>query len=176
MNVIHPIARSFSDEHVIGIDPPLQPELPNAWRRRINAFTGRALSDKAMSAEQAMRAGLQRLDGLSRASGVAQGLAVSAAPGAIGAEPALAQLMIAPGIGLARSGEDVQVGRPVRLALGDIPVILTATAANALGPMESASATLAAAIATANSAPPVALTPVRLAPEAPRQVGGTLGR
>jgi hypothetical protein len=174
MDVTLPISRSFADEHVIGIDPPLQPELANVWRRRINAFTGRALSDKAMSAEQAMRSGLQRLEGLSRAPGLAEGLMASAEPGAVGLAPATARLLVTPGIGIARSGEDVQIGRPLRIALGDLPVILPVAASDALGPMSDAGGGVAAALADANAAPPVAPRPARLAPEAPRRVGDTL--
>ena len=42
MEVIGPIRHSLADEHVIGVDPKLKPDQPGIWRRRINAFTGRA--------------------------------------------------------------------------------------------------------------------------------------
>ncbi len=44
MDVTQPIRQSFADEHVIGTDPPMRPELSGYWRRKINAFAGRALS------------------------------------------------------------------------------------------------------------------------------------
>jgi hypothetical protein len=118
MDVTQPIRRSFADEHVIGIDPPLRPDQPNVWRRRINAFAGRALSDTAMSAEQALRSGMQRLYGLALTPGTVEQLVVTAEPGAIGAGPADARIQLSPGLGIARSGEDISIGRTVRLPLG----------------------------------------------------------
>src|SRR6187551_3885402 len=121
MDVTQPIRRSFADEHVIGIDPPMRPDLPSVWRRRINAFAGRALSDTAMSAEQALRSGMQRLYGLALAPGTVEQLVVRADAEAIGADPANARIQISPGLGITRSGEDVTIGRAVHLPLGDFP-------------------------------------------------------
>ncbi|WBY06452.1 hypothetical protein PIB19_12680 [Sphingomonas sp. 7/4-4] len=104
MEVTQRIDRSFADEHVIGCDPPLRPDLPNVWRRRMHPFAGRAVSDKALTAEQDMRSGMQRLYGLSLAPGSVSGLEVTAEPGAIGAVPEVAQLIVSPGIALAVSG------------------------------------------------------------------------
>src|SRR5579863_1814164 len=173
MDVTLPITRSFAGEHVIGIDPPLLPSLPDVWRRRINAFAGRALSDKAMSAEQALRSGMQRLYGLSRGPGIAEGLAVSAAPGALGAAPAAAFVQIGPGIGIAQNGEDIQVGRNLRVALGDIPVILRVDLADMLagGAAPTPGVAPVAPIAADTSAAPMAQ---RLRPEAPRRLGDPL--
>lgn len=132
MDVTQPIRRSFADEHVIGIDPPMRPELPNVWRRRINAFAGRALSETAMSAEQALRSGMQRLYGLALTPGTVDQLAVSADADAIGKAPADAHIQVSAGLGIARSGEDVTIGRAVRLPVGDLPVILRSDHADAL--------------------------------------------
>ncbi len=123
MEVTNQIDRSFTDEHVIGIDPPMRPSLPDVWRRRIHAFPGRALSDKAMTAEQALRSGMQRLYGLSLTSGVVDGLELMAEADALGAAPDAARIRLEPGVGLARSGEDISVGRTVRLPIGRLPVI-----------------------------------------------------
>lgn len=132
MDVIQPIRQSFADEHVIGTDPPMRPELAGYWRRKINAFAGRALSDKAMTAEQDLRSGMQRLYGLSLSPGCVEGLAVTPERNGIGQEPRLAAIQISPGIGIARSGEDISLGRTVRLPLGDIQVVLRVDHADAL--------------------------------------------
>jgi hypothetical protein len=40
MRILSAIDAPLADEHVIGTDPPLRPELPGVWRRRIKAFRG----------------------------------------------------------------------------------------------------------------------------------------
>lgn len=173
MDVTQPIRRSFADEHVIGIDPPLRPELPNIWRRRIHAFTGRALSDKAMSAEQALRSGMQRLYGLALTPGTVEGLEVSAEPDAYGAGPADARIRITPGLGVARSGEDVSAGRAIRLPLGDLPVILRVDHADALEDPDKAIAE--APDAPVDTAETEGSMAERIRPELPRRISRTLG-
>ena len=124
MEITKGIKRPFSDEHVIASDPPLRPELPDEWRRRINPFGGRAISDKALTAEQDVRAGMARMASLASAPGIVDGLHISPAPDAIGQKPDVAQLDIAAGMALASSGEDISIGAPRRLALGDIPLVM----------------------------------------------------
>lgn len=143
MRITLPIGRSaFDDEHVIGVDPPLRPELPGVWRRRINPFAGRALSDRALTAEQESRNGLQRLRGQGVTSGVISGLDVMLEPGAKGSMPDAVMIQILPGMGLTQSGEDVTISTPRRIALADLPVfapvhLLDAVAAqSAAGGME----------------------------------------
>lgn len=165
MDVTARITRAFADEHVIGCDPPLRPDLPNVWRRRMHPFAGRAVSDKALTAEQEVRSGLQRLYGLSLASGIVAGLEVTAEPGAIGAVPSAAQVQLAPGIGLAVSGEDISVGGARRILLADLPVILRVDHADAI---------------EENKAPDILTvsSPTggdRLRPILPRRIGRTLG-
>lgn len=122
MRTVSGIDTPLADEHVLGTDPPLRPALPGIWRRRINPFTGRALSDRALSAEQAQRSGMQRLRGQSVSAGVIAGLDLLAEPGAVGALPRAAFVQILPGSGLTRSGEDVIVASPRRIALADLAV------------------------------------------------------
>src|SRR5262245_40324179 len=98
------------------------PQLDNVWRRRINPFTGRALSDRALAAEQATSAGIQRLRGQSVTPGIISGLDLLLEPGALDAAPEDAMIQLLPGFGLAASGEDVQVSTPRRLAIGKLPV------------------------------------------------------
>jgi hypothetical protein len=120
MRIISTINPPLRDEHVIGIDPPLQPSLPGVWRRRINPFMGRSLSGLALTAEQDARGGMQRLRGQSVTAGVASGMDVMLEPGAFIAAPAKAVVQILPGLALARSGEDVVVSSARRLTLGDL--------------------------------------------------------
>lgn len=136
MRVVAAIARPLRDEHVIAVDPPLLPSLDNVWRRRINPFAGRSLTDRALTAEQDAVAGMQRLRGQAVTAGVVSGLDVLLEPDAREAAPAEAMIQILPGLGLARSGEDVTVSTPRRIALGQLPVharvdILDAIAAGA---------------------------------------------
>ncbi len=132
MEITKGINRPLSDEHVIASDPPLRPELPDEWRRRINPFGGRSISDKALTAEQDVRAGMARMASLGSAPGVIDGLHVSPAPGALGETPDKAQLDIAAGMALAHSGEDISVGAPRRIKLADIPVVMRADHADIL--------------------------------------------
>lgn len=139
MRIVSTIDPALSDEHVIGVDPPLMPNLPDVWRRRINPFTGRSLSDRALTAEQDARAGIQRLRGQSVTAGIVSGLDLLLEPNGIGAAPAKARLQLLPGVGLARSGEDVSVTSPRSIAIGDLPVrarvdILDAIDANQAAP------------------------------------------
>lgn len=122
MRIVSGIDAPLADEHVLGTDPPLQPALPGVWRRRINPFTGRSLSDRALSAEQAQRSGMQRLRGQSVSAGIIAGLDLLAEPEAVGAPPRAAFLQLLPGSGLTRAGEDVIVASPRRVALADLTV------------------------------------------------------
>src|SRR6478735_3766505 len=155
MEVTGPILHSLADEHVIGVDPRLKPDQPGVWRRRIHAFTGRAVSDKALTAEQDMRSGLQRLHGMTMTAGVVDGLAVTIDSLSVGKAPAEAWLRVSPGLGLARSGEDVTVGSSRRVKLGELQVVVPRALADALR--------------SGNAAPELAPVPTRGTP--PRAVG-----
>ena len=74
MRITTPIDRPLQDEHVLAVDPDLRPDVSGVWRRRINPFTGRAVSDRALTAEQEARNGIQRLRGQSVTAGVITGL------------------------------------------------------------------------------------------------------
>src|SRR5262245_9510138 len=122
MRIVSGIDMPLADEHLIGTDPQLAPSVAGFWRRRINPFAGRSLSDRALTAEQEVRAGMQRLRGQSVSAGVIAGLDVVVEPGAFGAAPANAVVQVLPGSGLTRSGEDVIVATPRRIALAGLPV------------------------------------------------------
>ncbi len=124
MDVTEKIRRPLADEHVIGTDPPLRPELPGVWRRRINPFAGRAVSDRALTAEQDLRSGMQRLAGLALTPGSVEGLEILPDARTVGTGLEDATFQVAPGSGIARSGEDVSVGALRRLRFAELPVVL----------------------------------------------------
>src|SRR6185437_312710 len=95
-------------------------------------FAGRAVSDKALTAEQEVRSGLQRLRGLGLAPGIVEGMELFLEPAARGAAPANAYFQLGAGLGIARSGEDVTLTATRRLAFGQLPVVLRTDAADAI--------------------------------------------
>lgn len=175
MDVIRKIGRTFADEHVIGVDPPMRPELPGVWRRRMNPFAGRAVSDKALTAEQDMRAGLQRLQGLALAPGSVDGLEILLDPDARGKAPADALFQVAPGLGLARSGEDVSVGALRKMSFAMLPVILRADHEDALEGEGAPDTAPRSAGGTDEESMPTGMA-ARLRPVLPRRLGATLGQ
>ena len=173
MDVTAKIRRPLADEHVIGTDPPLRPNLADVWRRRINPFAGRAVSDRALTAEQDVRSGMQRIVGLSLAPGTVEGLEILLDPGALGAVPAEAGFQVAPGLGLTRSGEDIAVGGLRRLSFAQLPVILRADHADRLeregAPVAEEAVPPGSGEATATG------IEARLRQVLPRRLGQTLG-
>ena len=176
MEVTTKIRRPLADEHVIGTDPPLRPELADVWRRRINPFAGRAISDKALTAEQDVRSGMQRMVGLAMAPGSVEGLEILLDAGAVGNRPEAALFQVAPGLGITRSGEDVGLGALRQLSFGMLPVILRTDHADALE---------GEGVPDPVNLPPVMRPPaepedetggmaVRLRPVRPRRLGQTL--
>lgn len=173
MDVTQKIRRPLADEHVIGIDPPMRPELPGVWRRRINPFAGRALSDKALTAEQDSRSGLQRLRGLALAPGTVEGLEILVDSDSVGRAPDEAFFQLAPGHGIARSGEDVSAGAGRRMAFADLPVILRVDHADALAG-EGAPVPEIESLADAEGDGALSGFAARLRPFLPRRLGSTL--
>lgn len=173
MDVTQKIRRPLADEHVIGVDPPMRPELPGVWRRRINPFAGRALSDRALTAEQESRSGLQRLQGLALAPGTVEGLEILVDSASVGRGPGEAFFTLAPGHGIARSGEDVSVGGARRMPFGDLPVILRVDHADALAG-EGAPVPETASLADAEGDDAPSGMAERLRPVLPRRLGATL--
>jgi hypothetical protein len=173
MDVTEKIRRPLADEHVIGTDPPLRPELPGVWRRRINPFAGRAVSDRALTAEQDLRSGMQRLAGLALSPGSVEGLEIMPDARTAGAALKDATFQLAPGSGIARSGEDVSVGALRRLRFAELPVVLRTDHADRLAgegapqPDPPAPSRTEAIEARGMAA--------RLRPVRPRRLGPTLG-
>ncbi|MGE4044192.1 MAG: hypothetical protein AB7F35_05025 [Acetobacteraceae bacterium] len=175
MRITSAIDRPLQDEHVIAVDPPLQPELPGVWRRRINPFLGRALSDKALTAEQEARNGIQRLRGQSVTAGIISGLDVMLEPGALAAPRGEAVMQILPGLALSQAGEDIVIASARRIAIGSLPVYARADQLDAI----DSGAPAGGADPDAPEPDPDAPLPAGgvlegLRPELPRRVGPTL--
>jgi hypothetical protein len=105
-------------EDLIGIDPELLQQVDAGWLQRLALFTGRTLSDTALTNEQQYRAGRLTLLGQAVTQGTVQGLELSVDLSA--ADPVL---QLTPGYGIAASGQDVTLLRTLKTALSGIAVI-----------------------------------------------------
>ncbi|MGB3294642.1 MAG: flagellar export protein FliJ [Phormidesmis sp.] len=126
MTIIKKITDSLPNEHVVAVSPPPE-DRQNFGRRRLNLFTGRALSHRNLQLEQTYRSTHLALLGQQRSAGVVEGLEAAIARRPIPIDPDTDrtfndQLAIAAGIGLSLQGEELRLpaGREVRL--GDLPV------------------------------------------------------
>jgi len=115
---VWPIKKPLKNEHIVGVQPSLAPDVDAGWNRRLNLFTGRALSDTALKAEQAGRAGRMATRGQMVSPGVVTGLQLAVERGA--GDALFGQLSA--GLGIAVSGEDVVVPTDVRFDLRQVRV------------------------------------------------------
>ena len=115
---VWPIKKPFKNEHIVGVHPALAPDVDAGWNRRLNLFTGRALSDTALKAEQAGRAGRMATRGQMVSPGVVTGLQLAVERGT--ADALFGHLSA--GLGIAVSGEDVVVPTDVRFDLRQVRV------------------------------------------------------
>ncbi|HVG21689.1 MAG TPA: hypothetical protein VNI02_21825 [Blastocatellia bacterium] len=121
------ILNPLTGERVVGVDPAMRPNFEADWRRRLNLYTGRALSDTALTTEQEGRAGRLATRGQMVSHGVVSGLEVEVQAEAMtdrarGTVTVTPFYQIAPGIGIAASGEDVVVSRPLRIDVLNVRV------------------------------------------------------
>jgi hypothetical protein len=147
---VRPFDDRLEGEFVAAVEPPIAPRVDAGWRRRLNLFTGRALSDTALQSEQQGRGGRLATAGQTLSHGVVSGLEVGletadelvqpesvtnheiwphwppehAAP-ALGETAQRWYLHVAPGFGLAASGEDVIVPSALRIPLDELWVYIT---------------------------------------------------
>ena len=49
---VTPIDAPLAGEQVVGASPPLAPSVDAGWQRRLRLYTGRSLSDTALTLEQ----------------------------------------------------------------------------------------------------------------------------
>ncbi len=125
MNVA-PITHPFPGEHLNGVAPVMRPETDASWRRHLNFWTGRALTADALEIEQEHRAAHLAWRGRLVTPGIVNGLEIAVESAAAGKQAAKTFarhfLHVFPGHGIAVTGEDVVVPRPMRVPLDDIPV------------------------------------------------------
>jgi hypothetical protein len=118
-----PLKAPLPDEHILQVEPSLQPFVNAGWRNRPHLYTGRALSAESLSLEQRERSGRLALRGQLVAPGVVAGLEV-------GLESEFDErdqkythyFQIGPGLGLTASGEDVLLPRTTRVRVDQVPV------------------------------------------------------
>ena len=111
------ILNSLPGEALVGISPPLLSRTDTSWRRRLNLFTGRALNESSLDAEQSNHSGLLAITAQMVSPGVVQGL--QAMLDLSGTEP---QIYITAGNGISADGEDVTLARAMRTPLSSIAV------------------------------------------------------
>ena len=118
---IRPIHNPLPGERVIGLSPATADEATTVWRRRLNLFPGRALSAAALVQRQAWGQGHLALRGQDWVAGIVDGLGVDWSPDPDPGTSGLAavQLRITAGRGLAVSGEDLVLTRPLECRLTD---------------------------------------------------------
>lgn len=125
-----PIAAPLPGEHVAAVYPRSAEDLAVTWHRRLNLFTGRALTAPALGVEQRGRAGMFALRGQVLSPGVVSGLEAvldtTVTTEVVGETPRDVTrhfLDISQGLGIAASGEDVNVPLSLRVNLADIEVV-----------------------------------------------------
>jgi hypothetical protein len=117
-----PLKGSAANEHILQVEPPLQPSVQAGWKSRPNLYTGRAVSAEALSAEQLTHSGHLALRGQMTAPGIVSGLEVDLSSEMDPVEKRLIhRFNIAPGMGIAASGEDAWIPRALRVRLDRVP-------------------------------------------------------
>ncbi|VAW63238.1 hypothetical protein MNBD_GAMMA09-499 [hydrothermal vent metagenome] len=122
---VFPIKTPVSGEQVVGLHPELKTFTEKDWRRRINNYSGRALTHTALRIEQSGRSGRIATLGQIVSAGVISGLEAdkTVMPVRINDEETQQSIiLISPGSGLAASGEVVTVNRPLQAIIEEISV------------------------------------------------------
>ncbi len=130
-----PITNPAGGESLVGIEPQLLQQLPDSgWRRRLNLFTGRALSVSCRTRQRATVSlgPPSRPWAKSVTPGTVQGLALTLNTGASDA-----LISVTPGYGIMAGGIDVILNQTLKTALSTLPVI----AAGSEAQLESTTAT-----------------------------------
>lgn len=123
-----PIRLPLPGEQVLQLSPADAAEAATTWLRRPNLFPGRALTAPTLDARSHWAAGHVVQRGQAFTPGIAQGLEldyVITPPTETGARPTV-RLHIAAGSGLAASGEDVWLARPIEVDFYGLPVVVPA--------------------------------------------------
>jgi hypothetical protein len=109
------IKNSLPGEALVGIEPELLSRVSVSWQHRLNLFTGRALTESALDAEQANHSGLLATTGQMVSPGVVSGL--YAMLDVSGPEPGC---YVQAGYGITADGEDVTLAAAMRAPLSSI--------------------------------------------------------
>ena len=129
---VTPIFAPLPGEHLATVHPRMEPAAEVEWRRRLNFWTGRALTKSALEIEQTHRAARLAWRGRLVTPGIVHGLELAletlpqeAVPGPAAQRPTLKGRLVhlQPGLGVVSTGEDVVVPRPLRVELADVPVV-----------------------------------------------------
>ena len=132
-----PIVEPVDGEVAVALVSTMDEGAPVNWHRRLNLFSGRALSDTALTTEQTGRAGRLAARGQVVSPGVIAGLEVGVEveplPVEDDARPVRSWLHLAPGSGVTVLGEDVFVARARRVLLDDVPIVTLAGLAGTVG-------------------------------------------
>lgn len=118
------IKDALPGEQLLALEPALLQQVNAGWLQRLSMFTGRVLSDTALSSEQLYRAGRLTMLGQAVTPGTVQGLDLSVDTTA--ADPTL---MVTPGYGISATGQDVSLSRPINTKLSGIAVLNGTTGA-----------------------------------------------
>jgi hypothetical protein len=129
---VKPILNPLDGEGVIAVDPPLKPNFEADWRRRLNLYNGRSLSDTALTLEQDGRAGRLATRGQMVSAGVVSGLEIDVERVAHTPTPddprtEIFFYKINAGFGLAATGEDVILPRKLQVDSDATRVYATTT-------------------------------------------------
>src|SRR5688500_15653080 len=73
---VRPLEAPLAGEQVVGASPRLAPVVDPRWQRRLNLYSGRSLSDTALTVEQEGRAGRLAMAGRGWSHGIVAGLEV----------------------------------------------------------------------------------------------------
>lgn len=109
------ITNPLPGEALVGIEPELLSRVSVSWQHRLNLFTGRALTESALDAEQANHSGLLATAGQMVSSGVVSGL--YAMLDVSGKEPGC---YVQAGYGITADGEDVTLATAMHAPLSSI--------------------------------------------------------
>lgn len=112
-----PLDGALPGERLIGVDPGPAPLVTPGWRSRLNLFTGRTLTEPALTRAQAAREGHLAVHGRRTTPGVLAGLEL-----ALGSGASAGDLFLEPGYAIAASGEDIVVPVAKRYAIDALPV------------------------------------------------------
>lgn len=119
---VFPIEDPVSGEQVLSVQPTIERYPDVDWRQRLEYFTGRALTHTALRLEQQGRAGHLATLGQALSPGVVMGLEVVA-----GQLTERVVLEISAGMGIAASGEIININRNQQVRLDDIRVYAPAS-------------------------------------------------